>query len=437
MRKIYGIDLGTTNSIIGISDRLLTKLVPSVVDLSTGKAGRSQLKNLRAVRSFKKDIRMEEDGMQSIVASARVLKELVLESKEDVHEVVISVPAYFSDSQRQATISAAERIGLCVVDLINEPTAAAIYASQNRKSLSIIFDLGGGTFDVTIIDSRFGDYDVQSTDGNPIGGDDFDRAIFKNVLKVADLKYYHLSEEQIADLLQECTALKIKVQKSKKDETLDLSKYGVGTYTLTVDVYKSIMKLIFGPAILKTRRLLESTIPYGEQYDLIMVGGSTRCPFLQEWITEELGQAPIPMFYDPDYVVAQGAAMYAQMVADGTAYKQVSDVTKALSIERATGGAIVIIPANSKIPVQDSIPVTNVGETDTLDVKLYQGNSAVESSNEFIGRLRYPYGEVKNPNEGLVVVTVNIERSGIIHLSCKEVLKPEVSITIERNASRD
>lgn len=437
MAKIYGIDLGTTNSIIGFESKILTKLVPSVVDLKTGRAGSSQVENNSALRSFKKDIRMGEAGMTSVVASARVLKELVVESGESVHDVVISVPAYFSDSQRQATISAAERINLNVVELINEPTAAAIYASNNRKALSLIFDLGGGTFDVTIVDSRCGDYDVQATDGSPIGGDDFDKAIFRYVLKTAGIKYYHMSEEQMQSLLRSCTDLKIRVQKSKEEEKLDLSAYNAGTLLFGVDTYKEIMKVVFGPAIVKALRLVEKTIPRGEAYDLVLVGGSTRCPFLQDWITEELGQKPLPMTYDPDFIVAQGAAMYAAMIADGTSYKQVTDVTKALSVETSTGAAEVVIQQDSKIPVYGSIPVVNTTKSNTLSVNLYQGNSAVEAGNEFIGRLLYDYGKEMEIGEGLVMVKVSVERSGTVHLTCKEVLKPEVSVTIDRNVSRD
>ena len=177
MSKIYGIDLGTTNSLLGLGDRLLTGLVPSVVNLQTGKAGKDVLEDMSAARSFKCDISMSKEGQLSVSASSRVLRQLVKESGEDVQDVVISVPAYFSDNQRHATIKAAELAGLSVVGLINEPTAAAIYASKSRKALSLVYDLGGGTFDVSVVDSRFGDYDVQATDGCILGGDNFDANI--------------------------------------------------------------------------------------------------------------------------------------------------------------------------------------------------------------------------------------------------------------------
>lgn len=162
MSKIYGIDLGTTNSVLGLGDQLLTGLVPSVVDLRTGNAGNDVLEEMSAARSFKCDISLSKEGQLSVSASSRVLRQLVKESGESVERVVISVPAYFSDNQRQATIKAAQLAGLDVVGLINEPTAAAIYASKSRQALSLVFDLGGGTFDVSVVDSRFGDYDVQA-----------------------------------------------------------------------------------------------------------------------------------------------------------------------------------------------------------------------------------------------------------------------------------
>ena len=135
MEKIYGIDLGTTNSLLGLDGKLLTGLVPSVVDTKSGVAGKSVRHNIDAARSFKCDISLSEEGALSVAASACVLSQLVKESKADVHDVVISVPAYFSEVQRQATIEAAKRAHLNVVSLINEPTAAAISSTLFREEV--------------------------------------------------------------------------------------------------------------------------------------------------------------------------------------------------------------------------------------------------------------------------------------------------------------
>lgn len=432
MAKIYGIDLGTTNSLLGCGDHLLTGLVPSVADLQTGKAGVAEIENMSAARSFKCDISLSKEGQLSVAASSRVLRQLVDESGENVEQVVISVPAYFSDNQRQATIKAAKLAGLEVVGLINEPTAAAIYASKNRKALSLVFDLGGGTFDVSVVDSRFGDYDVQATDGCILGGDDFDMNIRRWAIKEGQVKVHRLHPEELMQLKWDCSKLKVRLQKSKQAEELDLTPYGAGRLLLTPEVYSEIMKLTFSETIIKAKKVLGEAVPVGESYDLVLVGGSTRCPYLQEWVTKEMGQAPVELFYDPDKVVAQGAAMYAQMLADGVAHVQVSDVTKALSIEMSDGSARVLIQRNSKIPVQETTVVYNSVASDRLQVNLYQGDSLLASQNEMIGKLVYEYGEAMPAGEGEVIVGITVDVDGTIHFSCKELLKPPVEVVLDR-----
>lgn len=432
MSKIYGIDLGTTNSLLGLGDRLLTGLVPSVVNLQTGEAGKDVLEDMSAARSFKCDISMSKEGQLSVSASSRVLRQLVKESGEDVQDVVISVPAYFSDNQRHATIKATELAGLSVVGLINEPTAAAIYASKSRKALSLVYDLGGGTFDVSVVDSRFGDYDVQATDGCILGGDNFDANIRRWVIKQGNIKVHHLSSEDLTRLKWDCSKLKIRLQKSRQDEVLDLTPYGAGQVVLTTEIYTEIMKLTFSETIIKAKKVLGEAVPVGEKYDLVMVGGSTRCPFLREWVAKEMGQEPIEMFYDPDKIVAQGAALYAQMLSDGTAHVQVSDVTKALSIEMADGSARALIPRNSKIPVQETTVVYNSVASNKLQLNLYQGDSLLASQNELIGQLTYSYDGVIPAGEGEVIVEITVEVDGTIRFSCKELLKTHVEVVLDR-----
>lgn len=432
MSKIYGIDLGTTNSLLGLNGELLTGLVPSVVDLKTGKAGASEMENMDAARSFKIDISLFKEGERSIAASAQVLRQLVEESEEDVHDVVISVPAYFTDNQRQATRQAAEVAGLNVVSLINEPTAAAIYQSRNRKALSLIFDLGGGTFDVSVVDSRLGDYDVQATDGCILGGDNFDNAIMHHVIKQAGIKVHHFFPADMMRLKHRCCRAKVELQKTQAPVEIDLTDFEAGHYTLTVEDYVSLMKLTFAPAIRKTKSVILEAIPTGEPYDLVMVGGSTHCPYLRHWVAEELQHEPVPLTYDPDRIVALGATVYAQMVADGTAAVQVSDVTKALSIGLHNGTSYVIIPRNSKVPVEETTVVVNPVATDELTIRLWQGDALMAKDNEYIGMLVYPYGRVMPPEEGTVVVKVRVEADGFIYFSCKELLGQPVEVKLRR-----
>lgn len=433
MSKIYGIDLGTTNSLIAYKDEYISDLIPSIVDIDNSVAGESQRSNPNAVRSFKVNISMSLEGSISRVASSHVLKELKRQVKGEVQDVVISVPAYFKDNQRQATIEAAKIAGLNVVALINEPTAAAMYVSREYHQLSLVFDLGGGTFDVSVIDSRFDNYDVQATDGLILGGDNLDLSIFRYLCKCAGIKVHHMSQQSIIDLKNLCTELKIRMQKERKDITVDLSKFGVETFVFPEQAYIDLMKMTFGKTIEKTKDVIAEAIPFGEEFDIILVGGSTRCPYLRDWITTEIGQAPVELFYDPDKVVAQGAAFYAQMLEEGTADIMVSDVTTALSIGLSDGTVRVIIDKNSKLPISNNTMVYNDVASDEMKVDIYQGDSMLASGNEHIGTVVYNYGEVKEALEGSVIIEMSVDKSGVITFSCKEMLKEPVVVKLERD----
>lgn len=434
MRQIYGIDLGTTNSLCALNGELLTGLIPSVVNLTTGTAGKEELHNTQAARSFKCDISLFDVGYRSLVASSRVLAEVVKESGNDVKEVVISVPAYFSDNQRNATIKAAEMVGLKVAGIINEPTAAAIYASSKQQALTLVFDLGGGTFDVSVVDSRFGDYDVQATDGCVLGGDNLDESIRRWALKEADVKIHRLTPDDLIRLKWRCCDLKLRIQKSRKPEELDMTEYGAGVVTLTPTKYKELMEYTFQACIPKTLRVIGEAIPRGSDYNIVLVGGSTRCPYLREWLTSELGKAPMELFYDPDRIVAQGASLYASMLAEGIADKYVSDVTKAVSLALEDGTAKVIIERNSKVPIEETVFCSASKKTSQLQLALYQGDNIFYAKNEYIGELQYDYGREVEAGDGEVVVTVRVDVDGTIHLKCKELLGIPQEVTLQRNA---
>lgn len=434
-RDIYGIDLGTTNSLIGLRDEYLSPLVPSVVDLQNKVAGESVKEKVDADRSFKVDMSMSLEGQPSIVDSSYVLKELRRQAGgSKVKDVVISVPAYFKDSQRQATKEAAKLAGLNVVALINEPTAAAMYISKTTKQLSVVYDLGGGTFDVSIIDSRFGNYDVQATDGLIVGGDDFDTAIFRHLCKTGKVAVHHLNKERIMALTMQCTKWKIAMQKERHDLHVDLSEWGGASDCLfTEQSYIAIMKMTFGETITKAKNVIAEAIPYGDVYDIVLVGGSTRCPYLREWLTKELGQAPVELTYDPDRVVAQGAAMYADLIATGESDAMVSDVTCALSIGLSDGTVRVIIDKNSKLPISDSTMAYNDKASDKMQLDIYQGDSKLASQNEHIGRVIYDFGRVVEAYDGCVEVTMAVDTSGVITFTCQELLKEPVVTKLVRD----
>lgn len=435
---IFGIDLGTTNSLIGLEERgYLSDLVPSCVDMETGETGASMFDNMKAARSYKVNMSMGIEGIMPRTASKFVLEELARTAKrdtgEEVKDVVISVPAYFSDSQRTATITAAELAGLNVKHLVNEPTAAAMYIAKNKKGLFVVYDLGGGTFDCSIIDSRFGTYDVQATSGRSEGGDNFDRCIMQNFIKEGNIPFSGMKTEMARAALQHYAArIKIKMQKVRGPIEVDLSPWNGNTYLFTPETYIALMKMTFSKTIECMQKLIKQWIPDNELFEILLVGGSTHCPFLRTWIEETTGRATAPLTYDPDRVVAQGAALYASIVEEGTISTKVSDVTKELSIGLYDGTVSSIVPANSKIPLSVEKIFSNPVPASSLILDLYQGESMFIKDNECIGKLVWDYDSPMDVNEGQVIVTVAIDASGVITFSANELLKPAKVVVLDR-----
>ena len=435
---IYGIDLGTTNSLIALNKTgYISDIVPSCVSIDSGRAGKDYFEDMSAKRSFKIDMSMGIEGAMPRVASKYVLQELVHQVRDDVvKEVVISVPAYFNDSQRTATMSAAEDAGLKVRGLVNEPTAAAMFIAQNRKGLFLVYDLGGGTFDVSIIDSRFGTYDVQATSGCTIGGDNFDKTLVKYFVKNAGIPFHKMTAEMRMGLQHRCKKIKEIMQKSRSPFTIDFTDIGGRKFDFVPDAYIQLMKMTFAETISCMSRLVKQWIPESEAYDIVLVGGSTHCPFLQDWITEVTGKRPAPLTYDPDRVVAQGAALYAELVESGDIDIKVSDVTKALSIGLYDGTVSNIIPSNSKIPTSVDKMFTNPIRASSLVIDLYQGESMFVKDNECIGQLVWDFGCMKEPHDGQVIVNVTVDNTGMITFSANELLKPPKVVVLKRISGR-
>lgn len=432
MGKVYGIDLGTTNSLIGCyEDNYISDLIPSCVDLETGRAGKDLYEDMNAARSFKIDMSMGDEGNMPRVASKYVLMELKRQ-KPDVKDVVISVPAYFSDNQRSATLESAKEAGLNVLNLVNEPTAAAMYIAQKKKGLFVVYDLGGGTFDVSIIDSRFGAYDVQATSGRVVGGDDFDRNIMKYLMKQGHIPVQKMNAERIKCLTHYASKQKVKMQKLQAPFPIDLYDYDGESVMFTPEDYETLMRITFSDTINCMNNLIRKWIPENEVYDILLVGGSTHCPYLRKWIASETGIEPAPLTYDPDRVVAQGAALYADVVKRGELGKTVSDVTSALSIALYDGTASNIVRANSKIPLSVEKIFNNPVDTDKLYLQLYQGDSMWVKDNHYIGELVWDYGCVKKANNGQVIVHIDIDTNGTITFSAYELLKEPKVIVLNR-----
>lgn len=439
---IFGIDLGTTNSLIGLEEtNYLSSLVPSCVNMDTGEVGESMYNNMNAARSYKVNMSMGVEGILPRTASKFVLEALAKRAKEetgmDVKDVVISVPAYFDDSQRTATITAAELAGLNVKGLVNEPTAAAMYIARSKKGLFVVYDLGGGTFDCSIIDSRFGTYDVQATSGREEGGDNFDKYIVQNFIKEGAIPFSGIKDKMAQKALQHyASKIKVRMQKERAPIDVDLSAWNGGVYTFTPETYVALMKMTFSKTIECMQKLIKQWIPDNELFEILLVGGSTHCPYLREWIEESTGRPTAPLTYDPDRVVAQGAALYASIVEEGTIDTKVSDVTKELSIGLYDGTVSTVVPANSKIPLSIEKVFANPVPATSLMLDLYQGESMFAKDNECIGKLVWDYDSPKDTNEGQVIVTVSIDSSGVITFSANELLKPAKIVVLDRNSSK-
>jgi molecular chaperone DnaK (HSP70) len=426
---IHGIDLGTTNSLIGRHNEYLSALIPSVANLEVKTAGEGERSNLLAERSFKTNISMGNEGKISIASSALVLKELVRVSAKDVKDVVISVPAYFSTNQREATREAAALAGLNVRALVNEPTAAAMYYCKDVRRLTLVFDLGGGTFDISVIDSRGGIYDVQDTAGIVVGGDDFDKAIYADLCKKCNFKLHRAERSDIQKVIMLCTEAKLKIQNGEKEVQIEHELMDMA-YTLTPEFYIKSMKTVFKHCIIKTLELRDKAIPYGSDFDLLFVGGSTRCPFLRDWIESELNVKAVPFTYDPDKIVALGATYYAYLLEEGKLLDKLKDVTKPIGIGLQDGSMQIIIPQGSKIPVTETIMVTNPETALGLNLDLYQGSSLIVKNNASIGTLKYEFGAEKEAMTASVEVTLKVDTSGFITLTAKEFGKKAEQISL-------
>ena len=438
---LLGIDLGTTNSLVAIYDPAkqesieLCELVPSVVNFETKTAGKAEKERLLSdnnapiLGSFKVDMSLDASGRISREASALVLKELTKYTQGK--PCVISVPAYFTDSQRKATLESAKEAGLSVPYLINEPTAAALYYNRDKKSVTAIYDLGGGTFDISIVDSRHGMYDVLATDGMMLGGDDLNMAIRDKIFSECRVKRHKLNDSIERQFIEIAEKIKLTVQKESYAK-LDFPEYKdvfeKTTFILNEESYMKLVDAVFKITIVLTHTIIKKAGYKPDDIKLILVGGSTRDPYLIKLISQTM--RPEPLTYDPDRIVAQGAAYYAYLVHQGQNKSTVSDVTKAIGIELEGNEMEFIIRPNSKLPIIESCMVRNSKDTDILRINVRQGNSSIASQNDLIGTMHYKYSEEKKKNEGLVTVKIAVEVDGTIDLKVKEPMKKEESITL-------
>ena len=423
----YGIDLGTTNSLIGSGDNLYSGLVSSSVNIKEKRQSPRDIVSPDIVSSYKVDMTTGTEGQLPIACSAVILRDLADRATkavgEPVTDIVVSVPAKFSHTQRQAVWQAAERAGLNMKGLINEPTAAAIYVCKDVKDLVVVYDLGGGTFDVTIIDSRAGNYYVVATEGEILAGDDFDAALINQAFNDCGVKMRYRSKDSQKMFMAAMRLHKEALQKTGITQYVDMTPYGVDTvWQLTPEIYVSIMKQVFAKTVSLTKHVIECYLDQTENPKLVFAGGSTACPYLRAWIQEETGLSAVQCDTMPDLIVAKGVAIYAEMLYFGIAQKEVDDITKRLSIEDDKGMSVTVIEKNTTIPVTEMLTVSNSETSDKLEIRLYQGDSIVANNNDYIGTLVYHYGQVVEAEQGYVDVSVTVDRDGIISLTGTDML---------------
>lgn len=426
---ICGIDLGTTYSLIGHGDELYSGLVASAIDLETKEQIDLDLINPNVIHSYKTDMTTGEMGELPIACSAIVLKKLTdIASKrtgEIIKDVVISVPAKFTATQREATWKAAEKAGLNPKGLINEPTAAAIYACKNYKDLIVVYDLGGGTFDVTILDARTGFFSVVATDGNGhLAGDNLDKAIADYILKACKVPILKRSKMNMLELLKKCRHAKEHLTSYGEPQFIEFPEMGI-SFKLEEELYVKLMKETFASTIDLTSEIISTNLMEFDKPKILFVGGSTADHYLRDWVLEELGLEEFDIDSNPSYMVAKGVSIYAEMVEEGRDKVEIMDVTDRLSIELQSGITETIIEKNSTIPIAESYLASNTEDTQFLNINLYQGDGIMAVENSYIGTLVYNYGRIVPKGQGPVEIEIKVDRNGNVTLQATDLVRNE------------
>ena len=479
MGKIIGIDLGTTNSCVAvmeggqptvIANTEGARTTPSVVAFTkTGErlvgepAKRQAVTNAeRTISSIKREmgtdyrVTIDDKKYSPQEISAMILQKLKKDAEgylgEKVTEAVITVPAYFNDAQRQATKDAGKIAGLDVKRIINEPTAAALaYGLDNEKEQKImVYDLGGGTFDVSVIEIGDGVIEVLSTAGNNrLGGDDFDQ-------KVTDYMLAEFKKAEGVDLSNDKMALqrlKEAAEKAKKElSSATTTNINLPFITATAEGPKHFdMNLTRAKFDELTHDLVEMTaepvrralsdagITASELGQVLLVGGSSRIPAVQDKVRQLTGKEPSKNM-NPDECVALGAAIQGGKIAGEAGLNEIllMDVTPlSLSIETAGGVATRLIDRNSTIPTRYSqIFTTAANFQTTVEIKVLQGERAMARDNQVLGTFKLK--GIKRAMRGVpqIEVTFDIDVNGILNVSAKDLATgKEQSITITASSN--
>ncbi|MGP1608836.1 MAG: molecular chaperone DnaK [Clostridium sp.] len=483
MGKIIGIDLGTTNSCVSVMEGGEAVVIPNsegdrttpsvVAFTKNGERLVGQIAKRQAVTnpentiiSIKRDmgtnkkVKINGEDFSPQEISAMILQKLKTDAEnylgQKVTEAVITVPAYFSDSQRQATKDAGKIAGLNVLRIINEPTAAALaygIEKENQDQKILIYDLGGGTFDVSILEIGEGVFEVLSTSGNnSLGGDDFDQ-------KIMDYLVAEFKKEQGLDLSKDTMAMQ-RLKEAAENAKKELSQTGQTTINLpfisagpdgtprhmNINLTRAKFEELIKDLVQKTldpvnQALKDAKLSPSDIDQVLLVGGSTRVPLVQQEVKKITGKEPHKGI-NPDECVSLGASIQGGVLSGEVKELVLLDVTPlSLGIETYGGIFTKLIDRNTTIPARKSqiFSTAEDGQT-SVDVHVLQGERQMAANNKTLGRFQLSGIPPAPKNVPQIEVTFDIDANGIVHVSAKDKgtgIEQKITITSSTNLSEE